>query len=164
VRRLLVGSSNSDDSYVYELESGTDYAGTAINSYFEHKSIDAGLPGRIKYWAFADVFYSLLYGAINYTSYVDENTPISGVQLVGSSSTYTPLGYPQPIGTFPVGLDFLSTVTSTTNATNSHFRIDLEFIEGDKVSTRFSNANIGEQYKIDKIIYYYQISESPYQT
>jgi hypothetical protein len=163
VRRLLAGSSLSTDSYVYELESGTSYAGTAIDSYFEHKSIDAGRPGLIKYWAFADVFYTLLYGQISYTSYVDESTAISGVQVVGSSSTITVLGYPQPIGTFPVGYEFLSTASGTSSATNGRFRIDLEFTEGDKISTRFSNANLGEQYKIDKIIYYFQPAESIYQ-
>lgn len=163
VRRLLAGSSKSSDSYVYELESGTDYAGTAINSFWEHKSIDADKPGLIKYWAFADVFYTLLYGAISYTSYVDEETAISGTQVVGSSSTVTNLGYPQLVGTFLVGQEFLSTATTTTTATNGRFRIDLEFTEGDKVSTRFSNNNLGEQYKIDKIIYYFQPAESIYQ-
>lgn len=163
VRRLLAGSSLSTDSYVYQLETGTDYAGTAISSSFEHKSTDVGLPGRIKYFAFADVFYTLLYGQISYTSYIDENTPISGVQTIGSSGTVSVLGYPQPVGIFPVGYEFLTTVTSTTTATNGDFRIDLEFTPGKRVSTMFSNNNLGEQYKIDRIIYYYQPAESIYQ-
>lgn len=165
VRRLFAGSSNPSDSYVYELETGTDYAGSAVNSYFEHKSVDMGRPGQIKYFAFCDVFFTLLYGQLSFVSYVDETTSISGTQSIGSSSSLSVLGYSQPMGTFVMGYDFLSQSTSlTTLATNGRFRIDLEFTEGERISTRFSNANLGEQYKIDKVIYYYQPAESIYQS
>lgn len=156
ISKLLFGSADSSKSYVYELEVGSDYDDVAINSYFEHKSIDAGKPGLIKYWAFADVFYSLFYGVITYSSFIDENTPISSSVQIGSSGTVINTDSLQVVGEFLVGNDFVLESGETTLKSSGRFRIDLGFTAGEKISTKFENNNNDETYKINKVIYYYQ--------
>lgn len=156
VRRLLAGSSKSTDSFVYELESGTSFAGTAITSFFETKSFDCGRPGLIKRFAFIDVFYSLLVGRITYTVYTDENTQIATDSIqIGSSATTTSGIGSLAIGTFPVGMEYASSGVVSV-ATNSKFRIDCGFADGKKVSVRITNNNLAEQYKVDSMKIYYK--------
>lgn len=156
IRRLLTGSSNPSDSFVYEIESGTDFSGNAIESYFETKSTDCNRPGLVKRFAFIDVFYSLLVGEITYYVYTDEATQIATDSLqIGSSATTTSGIGSLPVGTFPVGMEFALSGTVST-ATNSKFRIDCGFADGQRVSVRIINNNLAEQYKIDSMKIYYK--------
>lgn len=156
VRRLLTGSSNSADSFVYEIENGTSYAGSAITSFFETKSFDCNKPGLVKRFAFIDVFYSLLVGRVTYSVFTDEDTQIATDSIqIGSSATRTSGIGSVVIGTFPVGMEF-STSGVVSVATNSVFRIDCGFADGKRVSVKIMNNNLSEQYKIDSMKIYYK--------
>jgi hypothetical protein len=162
-RRLLYGSSNPSDSYVYEIDSGNELAGAAIESVFETKSSDCERPGLIKRFARAKVFYSMVYGTLNYEVILDETTRLSGSQQLGNSAS-RPVGIgSQMIGTFMVGAEYASDTTFATLATNSDFDIDCEFEAAKKISIRFSNANAGEDFKIDDVEFSF-IEGSPYES
>ena len=60
ITRFLAGSSDPSDSYVYELESGTNDDVDAVNGYFETKSTDCDTKLK-KYFAFIDVYYTMVY-------------------------------------------------------------------------------------------------------
>lgn len=147
-RRFLAGSSNSADSYVYQLESGNDDDGAAISSTFETKSTDCGLPGIIKRFAFIDVFYATVYGQLSYEVFVDEISSVTGTLQLGNS---TDLGVgigTQPIATFPIGAEYNTSTTFADLSQNDSFRIYTDYVDGKKISVRFSNAISGEQFKI----------------
>lgn len=153
-RRLLAGSSNSADSYVYQIETGTNVNGAAISSYFETKSFDCGNPGLVKRIGFIDVFYALLVGTITYYVYGDESNLLAtdSIQL-GTSATATSGIGSRIIGTFLIGEEFSSSIASTT--TNSTFRIDCGFSACKRVSVQFQNSTLSEQFKIDSMVIYY---------
>jgi hypothetical protein len=154
-RRLLAGSSNPADSYVYQIETGTSQNGAAIQSNFETKSFDCGQPGVFKFIAFIDVFYSLLVGTVTYQVYADESTLIAtdSIQIGSSASGSSGIGS-KPIGTFLIGNEFAA--SSPSVQTNSKFRIDCGFSECQRVSVKFTNNNLAEQYKIDSLVIYFQ--------
>jgi len=153
-RRLLAGSSNPSDSYVYQIETGTNINGGAISSYFETKSFDCGIPGIVKRIGFIDVFYALLVGRITYYVYADESTLIATDSIqIGSSATATSGVGSKVIGTFPIGMEFVSSTASTS--TNSSFRIDCGFSACKRVSIKIVNNNVSEQFKIDSAVIYF---------
>lgn len=154
VRRLLAGSSNPADSFVYQIETGTSQAGSAISSFFETKSWDCGIPGVFKFIAFIDVFYSLLVGTITYQVYADESTLIATDSIqIGSSANATSGVGSRAVGSFLVGEEFAS--SSPSNQTNSKFRIDCGYAECQRVSVKISNSNLSEQFKIDSFVVYF---------
>lgn len=155
VRRFLVGSSNSSDSYIYELESGTDDQATAVSATFETKSTDCDKPGLIKYFAFIDVFYTMVYGVLTYEVFIDEVSSVTGQVQLGNSSDY-PAGVGSlPIGSFTIGNEFDPNTTFASLQQNNSFRIDCNYTEGKKISVRFTNNVTGEQFKIDKLNIWY---------
>lgn len=163
VRHFLAGSDNSADSYIYELESGTDDAGTAISAVFETKSTDCGKQGLIKRFAFIDVFYSLVYGQLSYEVFIDETSSITGSQVLGNSSS-RPVGVgSMMVGSFLVGAEYDAATTFADLRQNDSFRIDCEFNPGKKISVRFTNNNLGEQFKINGIKAYF-VEGSQYET
>jgi hypothetical protein len=155
VRRLLAGSSDSTDSYVYSLDSGTNFNGSAISSFFETKSFDCGSPGLIKRFGFIDVFYSLLSGVVTYEVFLDQVSSVTGSVQIGTSATGTVGVGSQAVGLFAVGNEFTSTATAASISTNGQFRVDCEFNAGSQVSVRITNNNLAEQYKIDSASIYY---------
>lgn len=153
-RRLLAGSSNPSDSYIYEIQTGTNINGAAISSNFETKSFDCGIPGIIKRIGFIDVFYALLVGNITYYVYADETTLIATDSIqIGSSATTTSGIGSQIVGSFLVGKEF--TASTATITTNSTFRIDCGFTACKRVSVKIVNNNLSEQFKIDSLVVYY---------
>jgi hypothetical protein len=153
--RWLGGSSNSANSFVYELNTGVNDDDTAISAEFEDKSTDCGYPGLIKRYAFIDVFYALLYGALTYEVFIDEVLSITGkVQLGNSASMPSGIGS-RSIGSFVIGSESTPGQTFASLQQNSSFRIDCNYAAGKKISTRFTNNNTGEQFTINsKLIYY----------
>lgn len=147
--RWLGGSSNSANSFIYELQTGTDDDSTAISAEFEDKSTDCGLPGLIKRYAFIDVFYALLYGTLTYQVFVDEIFSVPGLIQLGSSSTLTSGIGALPIGSFVIGNESTTGQTFASLQQNSSFRIDCGYVAGKKISTRFTNNNTGEQFTIN---------------
>lgn len=154
--RWLGGSSDSADSYVYELDTGTNDNSTAVSAEFETKSFDCGKPGLIKRFAFIDVFYALLFGKLSYQVFIDEvdSTGIETIGLGTSSSVPSGCGT-QPVGTFPFGLEYNTATTFATLLKNSTFRIELGYVAGKRISVRFTNNNLGEQFKINSMIPYF---------
>lgn len=154
--RFLIGSSNSADSYIYEIETGTDDEDDPVNSYFETKSYDCELPGIIKRFAFIDVFYGSIYGSVTYEVFIDEVSSVTGSVQVGSS-TDTPSGFgSRPFGSFPLGGEFDDDTTFATLQQNNNFRIPVSFTSGKKISVKFSNNNSNEQFKINGMMIWYK--------
>jgi hypothetical protein len=161
--RFLAGSSNGSNSYVYQLESGTDDDGTAINAFFETKSTDCGKPGLVKRFAFIEVFYSMVYGKLSYEVKIDETTSTTGSQQLGNS-TDRPVGIgSMMIGSFPVGSEYDPNTEFADLSQNSSFTIDCGFEEGKRIAVKFSNSNSGEQFKINGITIHYK-EGSPYES
>lgn len=153
-RRLLAGSANSADAYVYELETGSNDQSTAVSAFFETKSTNCGLPGIIKRFAFIDVFYTTLLGTLTYEVFVDETRSVTGTLQLGTSSS-TPSGFGSLVfGTFAMGFEGSS--SSASLRSNDKFRIPCSFTAGQRISVRFTNNNTGEQFKINSIVVYYQ--------
>lgn len=162
-RRLLGASSLSTDSYVYELDLGTNDVSTAISATFQTKSTDCQKPGLIKYFGFIDVFYGVNFGTLTYAVLIDEVTNISGSVLVGSSSS-NPVGIgTMKIGTFAVGLEFNPNTTFTASSQNGQFRIQCNYKSGTRIAVQFTNNNTNEQFKVNGIEIHY-IEGSIYQT
>lgn len=153
-RRLLAGSSNPASSFIYEIETGTSYGGTAIQSNFETKSFDCGKPGLVKRIGFIDVFYALLVGQITYYVYADETTLVAtdSIQIGSSANSTSGIGS-KLIGSFLIGQEF--TTSNATIQTNSTFRIDCGFTACKRVSVKIVNNNLSEQFKIDSMVIYY---------
>lgn len=152
IHHLLAGSSNSGASYVYELESGTDNVNSGIEAVFETKSTDCDLPGLVKRFAFIDVFYGTVFGTLNYEVYIDEEDPITGSIQIGNSTDKTVAIGSLAVGTFVIGEDFDPNTTFASLAQNDNFRIELGYNPGKKISVRFSNSNLGEQFRINGIV------------
>jgi hypothetical protein len=152
--RMLAASSNSADPYLYELETGVNDNTQAVQAFFETKSTDCGLPGIIKRFAFIDVFYTTLFGVLNYEVFIDETTSITGVLQVGTSAS-APSGFGSlAMGTFAMGFEGSS--SAATIKTNDKFRIPCLFSPGQRVSVRFTNTRTNEQFKINSVAIYYQ--------
>jgi hypothetical protein len=147
--RWLGGSSNSANSYIYELQTGVNDDDTAVSATFEDKSIDCGMPGLIKRFAFIDVFYALLYGTLTYEVFIDEVLSVTGQVQLGNSSSLTSGIGALPIGSFAIGDESTPGQTFASVQKNSSFRIDCNYAAGKKISTRFTNNNTGEQFTIN---------------
>lgn len=153
VERLLAGSSS--ESYVYELETGSNDVSTAVNGFFECKSTDCGKPNLVKYFGFIDVGYALVYGTLNYEVFIDEVSSITGQVSLGNSQD-KPAGLgSQPFGAFPVGAEYDPNTTFAYQAQNSFFPIDCNYAEGTKISVRFTNNQTGENFIIDNLTIWY---------
>jgi len=160
--RLLAGSSNPADPYIYELETGSSDAGTAINGVFETKSIDCGSPGIIKRFAFIDVFYSMVYGTLTYEVFIDEVSSITGTVSIGNSSDTAAGMGSRLMGSFLMGAEYDPNTTFASLQQNSKFRIKCRFRPGESISIRFSNNVANEQFKINRTKTYY-IEGSPFE-
>jgi len=156
--KLLSGSSNSADSYIYELESGTNDVSTAVNGYFETKSTDCKT-SLLKRFAFIDVFYTTLFGVVTYEVWIDEALSLTGQVQIGNSSD-KPAGIGSlPIGTFKIGAEYDTSTTFASLSQNSFFRIDTAYAEGHRVSVRITNNVASEQFKIDGTTIYYILGD-----
>lgn len=154
-RRLLAGSSDSSDSYVYEIETGSTDEGTAISATFETKSTDCGKPGLVKRFAFIDVFYAMVFGTLTYEVFIDESEAVTGSQQLGNSTDLSTGTGALPVGAFPVGADYDESTTFADLAQNDSFRIECGYNSGKKISVRFTNNVSGEQFKINGIVIHY---------
>jgi hypothetical protein len=152
VHRFLGMSSN--DSYIYELETGTDDAGDPILANFDTISTDCGMPGLVKRFAFIDVFYGMLYGALTYEVFIDEVSSVTGTVQIGTSNT-VPSGLgTQPSATFQIGQEYDPATQYSQLKQNSSFRIECDYTAGYRISVRFTNNNTGEQFKINGLSIY----------
>lgn len=161
VTRFLIGSSDPSDSYVYQIETGTNDNTTAINGYFETKSTDCDTPLK-KYFAFIDVYYTMLFGTITYEVLIDEVRSITGQVQLGNS-TDIPAGLGSlPLGSFIVGAEYDPNTTFATLKQNDFFRIECNYNTGQMISVRFTNNVTGEQFKITGLTIYFDPADSPY--
>jgi hypothetical protein len=156
IRRLLAGSADSASSYVYEVDTGTSFAGSVIDAYFQTKSYDCNKPGLIKYFGFIDVFYTLISGQLTYEVFIDQVSSITGTQQLGTSATGTVGVGSLMVGTFMVGSEFTSSSSTGTTVTNGSFRIECDYSPGKQIAVQFSNANLSEGFKIDSMVIYEQ--------
>jgi len=162
-KRLLAGSADSTDSYIYELETGLNDQSTAISANFETKAVDCGIPGIKKRFAFIDVFYATNYGTITYEVLIDEDVIVSNTIQVGVSAS-KPVGVGSyPIGLFVIGKDFDPNTTFSDIKQNDNFRVNCSYQAGKNISMRFTNNNSSEELKINGITIWY-IPGSLYET
>lgn len=154
-KRFLAASSLSTDSYVYELETGSDDEGVAISATFDTKSTDCKQPGLVKRFGFIDVFYGTVFGVLTYEVIIDEVTSITGSLQLGNSASNTVGAGSVPSGTTPAGAHYPADTTFASLSQNSYFRIDCGYTAGTRVAVRFTNANTGESFKINGIRVYY---------
>lgn len=151
--RLLYGSADPSDSYIYEIDDSLSDNGVAIEAFFETKSTDCESPGLVKRFAFIDVFYGYVFGTLTYQVFINETEAATGQLQLGASSNY-PTGFASlGFGRFAFGRDTLA--SGTTIQYNDKFRIPCTFKKGDRVSVRFTNNNINEQFKINGLKIYY---------
>lgn len=146
---------SSSDSYVYELEQGTDDAGTAISANFETISTDCDSPGLVKRFAFIDIFYGMLYGQLTYEVFIDEVSSVTGAVQIGTSNT-VPSGLGTQIaGTFMIGQEYDPATQYSQLKQNSSFRIECDYEAGYRISVRFTNNNTGENFKVNGLVIYH---------
>lgn len=157
--KFLAASSNSADSFIYELETGTSDEGTAISATFDTKATDCDRPGLKKYFAFIDVFYSMLYGQLSYEVFIDEVSSITGEVQIGTSLTAPSGAGTLPAATFLAGQEYNSSTTFPDLQQNSYFPIECNYSPGRNIMVRFTNNNTGEQFKINSLKIYYQEGE-----
>lgn len=153
--RWLGGSSNSANSFVYELQSGVNDDDTAVSAEFETKSLDCALPGIVKRFAFIDVFYAMIYGVLSYEVLLDETVSVTGSIQLGNSSTITSGIGSLPIGSFVIGDESTPGQTFASLMQNNNFRIDCNYATGKKISVRFTNNNTGEKFTINSMMTYF---------
>lgn len=146
---------SSSESYIYELETGTDDLGVAINAEFETISTDCDLPGLVKRIAWIDVFYGMLYGTLTYEVFLDEVSSITGQVQIGTSNTVPSGAGTQIAGTFLAGQEYDANTTYPTLKQNDSFAIDCDYEAGKRVSVRFTNNQTGEQFKVNGILIHF---------
>ena len=156
-RHLLAGSSDSNRPYLFELNVGLDDGGVPIAAGFETKSSDCKSPGLIKYGAFADVFFQQLSGTLDCQIIGDETNVLATYsqqqQLVASGS----LGVgSQLVGTFLVGAEFTPGSIIAAASYEGQFRIAIGYKKYRRISVRFSNNRMAEQFKINNIVVWYK--------
>lgn len=146
--RLFAGSSKTTDPYVYELETGTTDAGTAIDAYFSDKNSDADLPGIPKYEAFSQVFYSYLVDRIDYDVYLDGRLIKSSYyQVPGTAGSAAGIGT-QAVGLSAVGVDGTDASYGTPTATDGYFTINHGYLQGDKLQIVYRKGSSVARYRI----------------
>ena len=156
-RHLLAGSSDSARPYIFELNVGTDDGGVPIAAAFETKSSDCKFPGLIKYGAFADVFFQQLAGSLDCQVIGDETTVLATYsqqqQLIASGS----IGVgSQLVGTFLVGAEFTPGAIIAAASYEGQFRIPIGYKKYRRISFRFSNNRLGEQFKINNVVVWFK--------
>jgi hypothetical protein len=156
VKHLYGGSSLSTDSYVYEYEVGLNNQGAAVDSMVEFKAFDCGLPGQVKYFAFVDIFYSMVYGSLGYEFLIDEITSVTGTRQLGNSNEGGIGVGSQMIGEFMVADELDDTATFASLQQNNRIRIPLNFRKGQTITPRLKNAVLGENFKVNAIKIYFQ--------
>ena len=156
-RHLLAGSSDPTRPYLFELNVGTTDGGIAINAAFETKSSDCKAPGLIKYAAFIDVFYQLLSGSLDCQVIGDEATVLATYsqqqQLIASGSNGVGS---RLVGTFLVGAEFTPGSTIAAASYEGQFRIPVKYKPFRRISIRFTNARLNEQFKINNAVVWFQ--------
>lgn len=160
-RKLLAGSADPSDSYVYELESTQNDQGAAVLANFTTKSFDCKRPGLIKRFAFIDVFYATLFGSLTYEVFLDEVLSITGTLQIGTSATSTDGFGSQPMGEAVMGYE-TNGGSPASLTSNGKFRIKCGFKAGKRISIKFTNNNVNEQFKINSLVIYY-LSGSVYE-
>lgn len=154
-RRLLSGSSDPSNSYIYELQSGLDDAGVPVKSYFETKSTDCDMPGRVKRLGFVKVYYALVYGTITYEVFADEISSITGSITFGQASSGSSGFGMLPFGMFAFGMESSAGATNANQAINGVLTIPCNYVAGTRFSVRFTNSNLNEQFKINAASFHF---------
>ena len=165
-QRLLAGSSNPSDSKVYELESGSDDAGTAIDASVRFKNTDLGHPGRIKRTAFANVSYSQIIGYVSYDVYIDGRLLKSDVWYASQSGQSSAIGTgvaggigQTAVGKGVVGKDGAGTGSSVSVATDSYFVIEVDYEPGEKIEIVMRDSTTSNSFKITRIDFYFDLGD-----
>ena len=156
-KHLLAGSSDPSRPYMLELNVGLNDAGSPITSAFETKSSDCGLEGQVKYAAFVDVFYQQLSGTLDCEVIADETTVIGTrsqqQQIVATGSAGVGS---QLVGTFLVGQEFTPGSVTGAISYEGQFRIATNYKPYRRISVRFSNNRLNEQYKVNDAVVWFK--------
>lgn len=152
-KRLLYGSSDPSDSYMYEMGVGIDVSNTPVDFLFVPQSTNCDYPGRVKRLVKAKIFYTTVFGVLNFRVIFEETRDLLGSRQIGTSATRSSGLGCQSLGSYPLGRDYILGSTLTKLATNSYFEIEGEFEAFERISIELSNSSSGEQVQIDDISY-----------
>jgi len=153
---LYFGSSDSSESYVFEIEQGTDDNGVAINSKYLTKCFDMNNFSQLKLFFDARVLFGPVLGTIAINTYISDSTSTISATS-GSASIYVDGFGSLPFGSFAFGLEY-NTPDGTTldNPSNDYIVINLDAVEGTNIQFEFSNNSLAESFQIEEIIGFFK--------
>lgn len=151
-KHLYFISDDSAASYVYELFSGTNDDGTAINAYYKTKEFDLdkfSVTKRFKYW---NALFGGVYGTTTVNFYVDGalNDTIS---FASGNNEQTSDGMGTlPMGTFPMGLEGSFEVVSSSTSISNDWRWHKFATRptGTTFQLEFANSTLNESFQVVK--------------
>jgi|GEM_PF-3198177 hypothetical protein len=148
-QRLLAGSSDPDDPYVYELEQGSTDAGQFIDARFFDKNTDLKHPGIRKTNYFSKVFFSSVTDGVGWRAYVDGVLKKSGTFTVPRAGSSEPAGTgTQPVGLFLVGIEGDSPAVPVPTATDGTFTINHGGIRGERLQVEYFKSSLQSRFRI----------------
>ena len=153
---LYAGSSNSADSYVYELESGTSDNGVAISSKYLTKCFDMGDFSQLKLFFDTRILFGPTLGSVSIVAYISDGET-NFTASTGTSSTYSDGLGSRMLGDHALGLSYNTPDgTELDNPSNDYRVFNLDAVEGTNLQFEFSNNNLNEDFQIESIVGYFK--------
>lgn len=149
-KRLLAGSSDQDDPYIYELEVGTTDDGAFIDAWFADKNTDQRLPGIPKFEAFSQIFYPSITDSIVCEVYLDGRLIKTHTETIGGSSSSAVGVGTQTVGTEVIGMDGDTASFGIATDTDGFFTIDHGYLQGDKLQILYRKGSANARFRISK--------------
>jgi len=153
---LYFGSSDSTDSYVYELEQGTSDNGTAITSKYLTKCFDMGDFSQLKLFFDARILYGPTLGSISISALISDGET-TFTAATGTTSSYNDGFGSRMLGDHMLGEDYNTpNGTELDNPSNDYRVFNLDAVEGSNLQFEFSNSTLSESFQIEAIIGYFK--------
>jgi len=153
---LYFSSSDSTDSYCYELESTSNDNNAAISSKFLTKCFSLDEFSIQKLFFDARILFGPVLGAITIKVHISDGSSIATAQI-GSATTYSDGIGSRMIGDHMVGATYNTPDNTSLDNPQNDFRVfDIDAEEGTNIQFEFSNENINENFQIEEIIGYFK--------
>jgi len=153
---LYFGSDDSSDSYVYELEQGTNDNGVAISSKYLTKCFDLKEFSQNKLFFDARILFGPVLGTVTINAYIsDQTTTVTAA--TGTTSSYNDGFGSLPFGSFAFGLEYNTPDgTELDNPSNDYRVFNLDAVEGTNIQFEFSNSTLSENFQVEEVSGYYK--------
>lgn len=153
---LYFGSSDSSDSYAYELEQGTSDNNVAITSKYLTKCFDMGEFSQLKLYFDSRMLFGPVLGTVNITAYISDGSD-TFTATTGTTSSYCDGLGSRMLGDHMLGADYNTPDgTDLDNPSNDYRVFNLDAIEGSNIQWEFSNNVLNENFQIEEIIGYFK--------